>query len=75
MITGNEPAMPTTPDGLNTNNPIGGGLTIRQHFASLAMQKMTGFNLGQNYEVGKEIAKRAVIQADFLIAELNKEQK
>ena len=84
MITGNEPAMPTTNsvDGTELND---GGLTIRQHFAAIAMQGILAneqlrtallmdartFKRDPNYSVAHE----AVRQADLLIEELNELQK
>lgn len=92
MITGNEPANPQIETNYDFadqmrekvygNTYSNGGLTIRQHFAAMAMQ-----GLCANSEWGKTIKsddwddfiKRAtsgsVEIADALIAELNKEVK
>jgi hypothetical protein len=77
-ITGNEPAMPSKIDDYDdrlgdiTRNK--GGLTIRQHFAAIAMQGLLA-----NPEIQKiqsltvnSIAIEAIQYADALIAELNK---
>lgn len=84
MITGNEPAMPftaATENELLSSHLI--GLTIREHFAAIAMQGMLsnpkiiidvlsdhkGSGLKQILEI---IALDAIDAADVLIAELNK---
>lgn len=55
-----------------------GGLTIRQHFASLAMQGLlVRYKIDQrfgNSESFPMVAEMSVQQADALIAELNKEK-
>lgn len=78
-ITGNEPAMPELKCNLTHENHLSevwleGGLTIRQHFAAMAMQGMVS-----NPEIQKltsvtiqGVAIEAVQYADALIAELNK---
>lgn len=76
QITGNEPAMPS--NGLITY----GGLTIRQHFAAMAMQALLSdvevqrwiqedprYD-GDNFK--NVVAVNSVEFADALIAELNK---
>jgi len=74
MITGNEPiSMATTDSGHVGSCP---GLTIRQHFAAMAMQgvfaglysvpDLTGWDT-------KGMVKQAVDAADALINELNKQ--
>jgi hypothetical protein len=86
MITGNEPASPCQSD---THGIQHRGLTIRQHFASTAMQGMIATKLeltesqimcalglpNDSYDymihLPKYIAKRSLIYADALIAELN----
>lgn len=50
-----------------------GGITKREYFAGLAMQSMCGFDLGQDNVVAKEYAKRSVVMADALLAELEKQ--
>lgn len=75
MITGNEPAMPVTATEQTFHNqdPLPGqpGLTIRQHFAAMAMQGMIGF-WQDGYDHSLRVAEMSVRQADALIAELNK---
>lgn len=76
-ITGNEPiGIDATPNG-----SMGGlyGLTIRQHFAGIAMQGIlsnTNYTKYVESNIWKpahgEIGKLAVEMADELIAELNK---
>jgi hypothetical protein len=48
------------------------GLTKREYFAAMALQGMVNFDMGENYVVGEEVAKRATLQADQLINALNK---
>ena len=84
-ITGNEPAMPTEiamdGEGLGaTSHQVGHytalyhDLTIRQHYAGLAMQGFCAAGYGDfNNNHVEHIAKLSVKQADALIAELNKE--
>ncbi len=82
-ITGNEPAKPITHDGFpseldivlkNTNMPCM-GLTIRQQFAMAAMQGLCNGKITGDIKKGEcvDIAECAVIIADRLIIELNKE--
>lgn len=80
MITGNEPAMPTleqSANGVGYWNTYH-GLTIRQHFAAMAMQGLCAVdNKGEfdNLQASAEYAaKLSVKYADALIAELNKIQ-
>lgn len=76
MITGNEPAMPQSicvnENGLYSSNDApsvpGNGLTIRQHFAAMAMQ---GLCVDPKTSI-EALAKEAVQVADALINELNK---
>ncbi len=71
-ITGNEPAMPTA----NSDRGIDFGLTIRQHYAGLAMQGIVS-NFFHQSEMGKGMneafAKDAVALADALIEALNED--
>ena len=71
-ITGNEPAMPTA----NSDRGIDFGLTIRQHYAGLAMQGIVS-NFFLQSEMGKGMneafAKDAVALADALIEALNED--
>lgn len=48
-----------------------GGLTIREHFAALAMQGMLAY-FGDDKQTHDVTARMAVHMADFLIAELAK---
>lgn len=84
MITGNEPAMPFeyerrygSEDQFSTKD-IYEGLTIRQHFAAMALQGLCAVdNKGEfdNIQASAEYAaKLSVKYADALIAELNKVQ-
>lgn len=70
-LTGNEPAMPFVAG--DQNNPddraICEGLTIRQHFAAMAMQ---GYIAGGG-SANEAMATFSVMAADALIKELNKE--
>jgi len=77
-ITGNEPAMPTA----NSDRGIDFGLTIRQHYAGLAMQGLLANQIllekgaKQHSSVNsifQSYAKDAVDIADSLIAELNED--
>lgn len=73
MITGNEPAMPFTAATETTlTSEHLTGLTIRQHFAAMALSGMCAYmpELGRSH--AEQIAKQAVEIADALIAELNK---
>ena len=70
----NEPAYPALESisGNGESRYPAGGLTIREHFAGLAMQ---GIRAASNVHVGCDIvAEIAVKQADALIAALNQEQ-
>jgi hypothetical protein len=86
MITGTEPAMPTLEQTGNTEcwNTYY-GLTIRQHFAAMAMQAILSNQelridllidaRNSKDDLNNCIAKEAVLQADALINELNKTEK
>ena len=74
MITGNEPITALQDGGYPSNksvieNDTCIGLTIRQHFAAMAMQ---GFVQHDKAETFTSIAEGAVKMADALINELNK---
>jgi hypothetical protein len=82
MITGNEPAMPIVED-INYEGKVVAemqysGLTIRQHFAAMAMQGLlsiydaNGQGLVPNEDNVKYMAKLSLKAADALINELNK---
>lgn len=75
MITGNEPINAIVIDNPSTGPDINYGLTIREHFAAMAMQGMLS-NDWQGYAKREEecdaMARCAVNYADALIAELNK---
>jgi hypothetical protein len=89
-ITGNEPSNPFfkwneagygdciviySENGSKQFIPYQEGLTIRQHFASMAMQSLI-LDKGMTEEkTPKEIAHIATIYADGLIAELNETEK
>jgi hypothetical protein len=77
-ITGSEPAMPNLKDGWGHGDESRPGLSIRQHFASLAMQGL----MAHNYNGGhtetilsttamEKIAYQSVVMADLLIEKLN----
>lgn len=79
IITGDEPAMPTT-NSVNGGELNESGLNIRQQFAAMAMQGL----LHQNLQVDRALNEKngsqvhavvevAVKMADALIKELNKE--
>lgn len=71
-ITGNEPAMPfesKTMANLSSEDFI--GLSIRQHYAGLAMQGFAASQFMVDDQCIVEAAKRSVIAADALIASLN----
>jgi len=80
MITGNEPVSPT-PIAINEYESISAiqvigtstGLTIRQHFAAMAMQGLAAYTgtYGQEFNC-ESIASRSRELADALIKELNK---
>lgn len=76
MITGNEPAMPLDYDLADTTTRvIALGLTIRQHFAAIAMQGFIASFGGHDLTHIDDIAHDSVMAADALIAELNKTEK
>lgn len=70
-IIGNELATPVSAsysdEAPNVLIPVG-GLTIRQHFAAMAMQGLIGTIVSANVQ---DLAKASVIAADALITELN----
>jgi hypothetical protein len=78
-ITGNEPASPKIASEILDNNLVNiyssNGLTIRQHFAAMAMQGLLACpEPDPNNPLSlKEFAAAAVKCADALIAELNRE--
>ncbi len=78
-MDGGNPAMPLAIGGkdMNDQNYIQEGLTIREHFASMAMQGVLAGIAGIGYRGSnqitlKEIAIMSVVSADALIKELNK---
>ncbi len=74
-INPEQPAFPHEGSGM----PDTIGISIRAHFASMAMQSMVHIGCmtesGTFSRIPEVIAKYAVIQADALITELNKETK
>lgn len=66
------------PYGRDPSAPHVSGLTIRAHFAAMAMQGMLANPVvmqtvgSRGIDPGPELAKAAVDSADYLIAELNK---
>lgn len=88
MITGNELVTPavkpghTYKDGSYEQPYIVGGLTIRQHFAAMALQGLVTQQAPvdriiseSNNHLLHQLSKASVIIADALIAELNKTEK
>jgi hypothetical protein len=82
-ITGNEPAMPLIEEDENkVQRSISPGLTIRQHYAGLAMQGILANHWCRN-DFSKNIvalefdlvAKQSVAYADALISALNSNQQ
>lgn len=73
-ITGNEPAMPIRYEGDLGQMNSAGGLTIRQHYAGLAMQ---GFLSTSRYWIDEpeKVAEWSVRQADALINALNQSEQ
>lgn len=81
-ITEDSPVNPSTHQAYDRHGDTEGhpytfkGLTIRQHFASLAMQGLlVRYKIDQRFGNGEDypmVAETAVQQADALIAELNK---
>lgn len=70
---GNEPAFPVIPptgDAQGYPYPSS-GITLRQHFAGLAMQGMLASEVRATVE---EFTAQAVVIADALLAELAKDQ-
>lgn len=73
-ITGNEPMHPVVIPGF-VEPSVKGGLTIRQHFAAMAMQGLLANDWSdyrRNDEDCVNLSKAAVNYADALISELNK---
>ena len=70
MITGNENAYPLYGPDVTSNEL---GLTIRQHFAAMAMQGFCANNIIQHYDADF-VAQYSAKYADALIAELNKNE-
>lgn len=70
-ITGNEPAYPCQSD---LHGKMNNGLTIRQHFAAVAMQGIlySMKPLSINKHSAKAIVTESLLVADYLITELNK---
>jgi len=79
MITGNEPISPT-PIAVNEYESISAiqvngtspGLTIRQHFAAMAMQGLCANSIPGQHHSFERLSFEAVQMADALIKELNK---
>lgn len=80
MITGNEPAFATPDNGTEHAITWQGqkGLTIRQHFAAMAMQGIcskpddTIYHVNGGWLHPETVAQNALVIADALIKELNK---
>lgn len=71
-ITGDEPSMPIWFEGNLGQMNSTGGLSIRQHFAAMAMQGFIS-SIKEGYQtMHRDAAEQAVEFADALIAELNK---
>jgi len=79
MTNGNDKAFPA---GDQSMTQPSGGLTIREHFAGLAMQGLLATGQFSEYNNGSltsgsynkgDVHKLAVANADRLIAQLNKE--
>ena len=75
MITGNETAYPVVEieEGVGVAASDERGLTIRQHFAAMAMQAIISKH-GIIANNQRTVAISAVVYADALINELNKAQ-
>jgi len=69
-ITGNEPAMPITAEPIAND---GYGLSIREEFASRAMQGLCANSNPGVHHMPANLAKEAVEYADALIKALNGE--
>jgi hypothetical protein len=52
-----------------------GGLTKREYFAAMALQGILASSAQFSNEEDQETGHRAVLEADFLIQELNKEEE
>ena len=82
MINHNAPAFPVP---LLKGETLGGrggsldpnGITTRAHFAAMAMQGMVANHslMTHRAEIYKQIATHAILYADALISQLNKEEK
>lgn len=74
MITGTEPVSPTQALGVDYRNGVclEGGLTIRQHFAAMAMQGLCANSIPGQHHSFERLSFEAVQMADALIKELNK---
>lgn len=74
QITGTEPINPSFDNEGNYRSCI--GLTIRQHFASLALQGLCALpdkgEFKSNEEAWEKMVQYSVLAADKLIEELNK---
>lgn len=72
-ITGNELAYPLTTDAAR-DSEVHYGLTIRQHFAAMAMQGLlSNMKNGYDKKAAVSYADDAVYLADALIERLNQE--
>jgi hypothetical protein len=75
-ITGNEPAMPLIEEDENkVQRSISPGLTIRQHYAGLAMQGLCANSIPGEHHRPDFLANEAVQYADALIKALNSNQQ
>ncbi len=62
------------PTGDHRNVEPHGGISLREHFAGLAMQgMMANVNYNPNVQFAEYVAGMSVAAADLLISELNKE--
>lgn len=70
MNNANKPAYPVH-GGYDNDDPrnqiIGGGLTKREYFAAMAMQKMIDFG---SWDIREEVIKRSIDFADELLKQL-----
>ncbi len=77
MSRANESAFPVTDTYTNPRDDmvqtdVRGGLTIREHFAAMAMQGILASGANEPHANYVWCANRAVVMADALIAELAK---